>query len=891
MLKFIHIFLIITLCFSISFAQKLTHLQGELLLKPAAGVDLKKWAKEWQSFDGVATQFKVAEQISEPLNVWRCTFNFAKINEYKLLNAIRLDKNIAVAQFNHLIESRSTVPNDPQFELQWWHFNVGQSGAKIGEDIDSDLAWDITTGGVTPSGDTIVVCIIDDGISTTHPDFGNNIWVNRKEIPNNAKDDDGNGYVDDYRGWNILRGDDLINNRTTHGTPIAGIIGAKGNNNIGIAGVNWNVKMMMIAGIPETEAQAITAYSYPLTMRRLYNTSGGAQGAFVVATNSSWGTPFTFARDAPLWCAMYDSLGTQGILNAGATANSNINVDERGDLPTTCPSDFLIAVTNVDNQGNLFPDAGYGTTSIDLAAYGDNVWSAKSPAEYGGVTGTSYSTPLVAGAIALLYSAPCQNFAALYKSDPKAAALFVRQFILQGVTQSGGLLQYTATGGKLNLFKALQQLTAACAECFPPTSIAAKTITDKTAALTWLKNAEITRVDVRWRAVGAANWTEVLNATSPVNLSNLLACTDYEFQLKAYCGGEALDYSKSVIFKTDGCCTAPVNPQITFIGGTIANIRWDKVLAATSYTLRLRVKGTTTWQTLTATATSSLVNNLKTCTEYEAQLASFCNGSLSDFGTIFNFRTPNCGPCRDLTYCVPSNLDASQEWIASVKLNTLLNISGSDEGYGDYSGKVPPKLGLGSTYEIELKPGFAGLPYSEYFIVWIDMNQDGAFVSNEVIYQKGGTNPTFTGFVTIPNTAKQGITRMRVAMQFLNPGGPCSFNTTGGGAEVEDYCVELVLATDVNNLAKAATLTVFPNPFVEQLMVELDLPESQSQASLEIINSVGQILQKQNVGTLLPGVQTITLDTKYLPAGLYFVRYQNERGEIFVKKIVKRSSD
>lgn len=129
---------------------------------------------------------------------------------------------------------------------------------------------------------------------------------------------------------------------------------------------------------------------------------------------------------------------------------------------------------------------------------------------------------------------------------------------------------------------------------------------------------------------------------------------------------------------------------------------------------------------------------------------------------------------------------------------------------------------------------------------------------------------------------------MRVAMQFLNPGGPCSFNTTGGGAEVEDYCVELVLATDVNNLAKAATLTVFPNPFVEQLLVELNLPESQNNASLEIINSVGQILQKQNLGTLLSGVQTITLDTKNLPAGLCFVRYQNEEGIRLIKKIVKK---
>jgi subtilisin family serine protease len=887
MKKFFLLSLFIISCLSANIAQKLTYVQGELLIQPMPGVKLQQWTKEWQVFNNVATQFTVQEQVSEPLNVWRCTFDFTKIDQYKLLAAIRQDKNIAIAQFNHLVESRSTVPNDPQFELQWYHFNVGQSGGTPGEDLDSDLAWDITTGGVTPTGDTIVVCIIDDGLSTAHPDFGNNIWVNHREIPNNGKDDDNNGYIDDYRGWNILRGNDLIDNRTVHGTPIAGIIGAKGNNNIGVAGVNWNVKLMIVAGVPETEAQALTAYSYPLTMRRRYNTSGGTQGAFVVATNSSWGTPFAFARDAPLWCAMYDSLGTHGILNAAATANANINVEERGDLPTTCPSDFLIGVTNIDKQGNLFADAGFGTTSVDLAAYGDNVWTTRSPTEYGTFTGTSYATPQVAGAIALLYSAPCRNFASLYKSDPKAAALFARQFILQGVNRSGALANFTVTGGKLNLYNALQQLTAACTECFPPTSIAATNLTDKAATLTWVKNAEISRTDLRWRAVGAATWTEILNANSPVTLNNLMACKDYEFQLKHYCTGTAQEYSKSVVFKTDGCCTAPANPKVTFIGATIGNFSWNKVTAATGYTLRLRGKGTTAWQTYNAANTTLLVNNLTTCTEYEAQLASRCSGTLSEFGTLFSFRTPNCGACRDLEYCIPNNLDASGEWIASVKIGTLNNVSGSNEGYGDFTGNPPTKLTLGKNYDLELKPGFAALPYTEYFIVWIDFNQDGSFVSSEVIYQKGSSANAFIGVVSIPTTAKLGITRMRVAMQFLNPGGPCTFNGTGG-AEVEDYCVEIVQVTDVEKVTQEATLQVFPNPFEEQLLVQLDFIQLQKQAVLEIVNLVGQVVQTKSLGTLLPGSQTIPFDTKNLPAGLYLIRYRNEAGAMVTKKIIKQ---
>lgn len=888
MKKFLSAIAIIILCTSVIFAQKLTHVQGELLVKPLAGVDFKKWAKEWQYFNGTETQFRIQEQISEPLNIWRCTFDFTKINEYKLLNAIRLDENIQMAQFNHLIEPRSTVPNDVQFDLQWWHFNVGQSTAKIGEDLDSDLAWDITTGGVTAAGDTIVVCIIDDGLSLTHSDFGNNIWVNRAEIPGNGKDDDNNGYVDDYRGWNIVFNNDVINNITTHGTPIAGIIGAKGNNGVGIAGVNWNVKLMMVAGVPETEAQALAAYSYPLTMRKRYNASNGTQGAFVVATNSSWGTPNAFPADAPLWCAVYDSLGNQGILNASAVPNSNTDVEEKGDLPTLCPSDFLITVTNIDQQGTLFQEAAYGTTSVDLGAYGEKVWSTTSPDAYGNVTGTSYAAPQVAGAVALLYSTPCRNFAALYKSDPKTAALFARQFILQGITLDGGLFHLTVTGGKLNLYKPLQLLSAACAECFPPTSLAVTNITDKSAMLSWLKNAEITRVDLRWRAVGAANWIEITNVNSPVTLNNLLACTEYEFQLNAYCGGEALGYNKSTTFKTDGCCTAPTDPQVSFIGGTIANIRWNKVLAANSYALQLRVKGTQNWQTYSTTNTSLLLNNLTVCTEYDLQLASLCNGILSDYSIIYNFQTPNCGACRDLQYCIPNNLNASDEWIAAVKLNTLTNTSASNEGYGNYTGMMPTKLSLGKKYDIELKPGFSGVPYSEYFIVWIDFNQDGIFVSEEKIYEDGGIDTLRKGTITIPATAKLGVTRMRVAMQFFSPGGPCSFNTSNSGAEVEDYCVEIVQTTGIEDVVQGAALHVFPNPAHAQLTIELNLPTRPAQAVLEIISPTGMILQRRSLDDLLPGIQNITWDVKKLSAGLYFIRYQDDTGAILIKKIIKQ---
>ena len=115
-----------------------------------------------------------------------------------------------------------------------------------------------------------------------------NHWVNAAEVPGNGVDDDGNGFVDDYNGWNASSGTDAIS-AGGHGTSVSGMIGATGNNGNGGAGVNWDVDIMQIQMGGLTESNVIAAYNYPYTMRNLYNTSNGTQGAFVVATNASWG--------------------------------------------------------------------------------------------------------------------------------------------------------------------------------------------------------------------------------------------------------------------------------------------------------------------------------------------------------------------------------------------------------------------------------------------------------------------------------------------------------------------------------------------------------------------------------------------------------------------------
>ncbi len=397
-----------------------------------------------------------ARLVSRPMNIWLLQLEPSAMTEQMAITELSRHNAVLIAQKNHKVRSRATEPDDPLFANQW-QYNQASDG-----DIDADEAWDITTGGATMNGDNIVAAVLDDGIELSHPDFGDNLWTNEAEIPNNGIDDDGNGYMDDYLGWSIVTNSDNISGGS-HGTPVAGIVGAKGNNGVGVSGVNWDVKVMIIKNNFNTnEAQVIEAYSYALEARMLYNSSNGAEGAFVVSTNASWGVDFGDPADAPLWCTLYDTLGENGILSCGATINGNFNVDEVGDLPTACPSEYLITVTNMDITDTKVTSAGYGAQTIDLGAHGAGAYTTSNGNSYAGFGGTSGATPHVTGAIALLYSAPCQGFADLAISDPAQAAKDVRDYIFAGVDPNPSLKGITTTGGRLNLNNSLQGLMNDC---------------------------------------------------------------------------------------------------------------------------------------------------------------------------------------------------------------------------------------------------------------------------------------------------------------------------------------------------------------------------------------------------------------------------------------------
>ena len=362
--------------------------------------------------------------------------------------SLRTDPSVRSAALDRVLTLRG-IPDDPGYSRQDNLAAAGFPGA-----------WEHTTGGRTVDGVPIVTAVLDAGFEVVHEDLAGNLWVNPGEIPGDGIDNDGNGLVDDVNGWNFS--DDRSGHPVSvHGTQVAGILGAVGDNSLGVTGANWRGRLMLLS--VRTVADVIAAYDYVLEQRLRFNRSGGAEGALVVVTNASFGIEGGTCADFPEWGALYDELGQAGVLSVTSAANFSRDLDVLGDMPADCPSDYLVAVTNVEASDILHRSAGYGRATVDIAAPGEGSYTTRPGSTYGNFGGTSAAAPYVAAAVSLLYATDCEGFStAALTTEAAVVAAHVRSQLLTKGREVPQLIRRVASGAVLDVGAAQRALLDAC---------------------------------------------------------------------------------------------------------------------------------------------------------------------------------------------------------------------------------------------------------------------------------------------------------------------------------------------------------------------------------------------------------------------------------------------
>ena len=364
--------------------------------------------------------------------------SLVSVDPSKTRQAIRKlesDGRVAYAEPNFVLyaDDHGGSPNDPSMHQLWGLDNFGQTvnwvTGTADADIDAQEAWSVSTG--SPN---VTVAVIDTGVDLSHPDLAANGWVNEGEdcagCRANGVDDDGNGYVDDWRGWDFVNGDNNPTDDNGHGTHVAGTIAAVGNNGLGVVGVTWSTKIMPLKFLSATGsgsvADAISAILY-------------ANGMGVPILNNSWGGD-DFSQ------ALLDAIeqtDANGALFVAAAGNSFTDTDASPNYPSGYGSPNVISVAASDALDRKAWFSNYGAASVDLSAPGANILSTWPGGSYRVQDGTSMAAPHVAGAAALVKAV-----------EPGSSGAGLKALLLRSVDPVASLSGTNRTGGRLNVDRA-----------------------------------------------------------------------------------------------------------------------------------------------------------------------------------------------------------------------------------------------------------------------------------------------------------------------------------------------------------------------------------------------------------------------------------------------------
>ncbi len=387
--------------------------------------DVFQQEKGWFSIDDLDN--RDMETVAEQYRSMSDIVDYAEPN-----NEIRLDDPTDFslpAKFSNENPTNPLMPNDPMFNEQWALNNAGQSGGKEKADIRAVLAWAKNQGSTD-----VVVAVLDSGVDYTHPDLVSNMWFRPDNVPQ-YKDDE-LGTFNDLHGFNATDNQSDPMDDNGHGTHCAGIIGAEGDNNEGIAGINWRVQIMplkfMGRGGFGTTKDAIEAINYAIDRKQ--------KGVNVRVINASWGsTQNSKALEDAIRAA-----GEAGILFVAAAGNDGTSNDSRPHYPSNYDLPNVISVAALDRTDQLASFSNFGIKTVHIAAPGKDILSTWLGDKYREASGTSMATPYVAGTAALILA-----------SEPKLSVEKLRERILSSVDKIDSLDGKVESGGRLNAAKAV----------------------------------------------------------------------------------------------------------------------------------------------------------------------------------------------------------------------------------------------------------------------------------------------------------------------------------------------------------------------------------------------------------------------------------------------------
>jgi hypothetical protein len=372
-----------------------------------------------------------AQLAAQKVSAFRSGFEHWRLgpgrNTEQTIAQYRGNPHVAYIEPNYVV-GINVAPNDPRYPELWGMHNTGQTGGTAGVDIDAERAWNVSTG-----SSSVVVAVIDTGIDYNHPDLAANVWTNPGEIAGNGVDDDGNGFIDDIHGWDFVNHDNNPFDDNNHGTHCSGTIGGAGDNAVGVAGVNWHVKIMALkflnGGGSGSTADAVSAIDY------------GTMMGVDVMSNSWGGGGFSQA----LLDAINGAAAADIVFVAAAGNGGSDGVGDDNDVTPNYPSNYdapnVIAVAATDHIDARASFSNYGLHTVDLAAPGVDILSTTPGATYSVFSGTSMATPHVAGACALIRAV-----------SPGISAVNLKQVLLSFVDPIPAMAGRSVSGGRLNIF-------------------------------------------------------------------------------------------------------------------------------------------------------------------------------------------------------------------------------------------------------------------------------------------------------------------------------------------------------------------------------------------------------------------------------------------------------